>query len=240
MKQTKNALSMLLNAYRSVYKSAYFKGLASVVVLTAGLPAGAANAATTIDLADSLDTLSNGIIVSDQGSSSSVTDGAQKWANGGLTVQAGADYTVSGQGTLHIANGDLILQNGSTLTVSGSAGAAAMQIVGADNALGGDKGEGSVENNLIANNATIKLIGENASLGFAAVSINGGTIELSGKNANIWAYGEGGYTADAADDGDYSAADMSIIGATVNINISGASLGARDGIEIENSTINVT
>ena len=48
MKQTKSALTMLLNAYRAVYKSAYFKGLASAVVLTAGLAAGAAQAGTVL------------------------------------------------------------------------------------------------------------------------------------------------------------------------------------------------
>lgn len=48
MKQTKNALTMLLNAYRAVFKAAYVKGLASAVVLTAGLAAGA-NAASVGD-----------------------------------------------------------------------------------------------------------------------------------------------------------------------------------------------
>ncbi len=48
MKQTKNALSMLLSAYRSIFKSAYVKGMATAVVLTAGLSAGAAQA-TSID-----------------------------------------------------------------------------------------------------------------------------------------------------------------------------------------------
>lgn len=50
MKQTHNALSMLLKAYRSVFKAAYMKGIASAVILTAGLAAGAANAAAIDDL----------------------------------------------------------------------------------------------------------------------------------------------------------------------------------------------
>lgn len=44
MKQTNGALTLLLKAYRSVFKAAYIKGLASAVVLTAGLSAGASNA----------------------------------------------------------------------------------------------------------------------------------------------------------------------------------------------------
>lgn len=45
MKQTKNALHMLMRAYSAVFKSAFIKGMATAVVLTAGLAAGAANAA---------------------------------------------------------------------------------------------------------------------------------------------------------------------------------------------------
>ena len=45
MKQTSGALSLLLSAYRSVFSSAYAKGIAAAVVLTAGLSAGAAQAA---------------------------------------------------------------------------------------------------------------------------------------------------------------------------------------------------
>ena len=47
MKQTSGALSFLLSAYRSVFSSAYAKGIAAAVVLTAGLSAGAAQAAVT-------------------------------------------------------------------------------------------------------------------------------------------------------------------------------------------------
>ena len=45
MKQTSNAIKFLLAQYRSIFKNAYFKGLATAVVVTAGLAAGAAQAA---------------------------------------------------------------------------------------------------------------------------------------------------------------------------------------------------
>ena len=45
MKQTQNALKFLLAQYRAIYKHAYVKGLATAVLLTAGLTAGQAQAA---------------------------------------------------------------------------------------------------------------------------------------------------------------------------------------------------
>ena len=45
MKQTNGAVTLLLSAFKSIYRNAYVKGIASAVVLTAGLSAGAANAA---------------------------------------------------------------------------------------------------------------------------------------------------------------------------------------------------
>ena len=44
MKQTSNAIKFLLAQYRSIFKNAYFKGLATAVVVTAGLAAGAGQA----------------------------------------------------------------------------------------------------------------------------------------------------------------------------------------------------
>ena len=51
MKQTNNALKYLLAQYRAIFKNAYFKGIASAVLLTAGLAAGQAQATdyTTVD-----------------------------------------------------------------------------------------------------------------------------------------------------------------------------------------------
>ena len=45
MKLSNNAIKFLMAQYRAIYKNAYFKGIASAVVLTAGLAAGQAQAA---------------------------------------------------------------------------------------------------------------------------------------------------------------------------------------------------
>ena len=49
MKQTQNALKFLLAQYRAIYKHAYVKGLATAVLLTAGLAAGQAQAASVTE-----------------------------------------------------------------------------------------------------------------------------------------------------------------------------------------------
>ena len=52
MKISNNALSFLLAQYRAIFKRAYVKGLASAVILTAGLAAGQAQATITVDNVD--------------------------------------------------------------------------------------------------------------------------------------------------------------------------------------------
>ena len=52
MKQTNNAIKFLMAQYRAIFKNAYFKGIASAVLLTAGLAAGQAQAANVTDIKD--------------------------------------------------------------------------------------------------------------------------------------------------------------------------------------------
>ena len=47
MKQTSSALTFLMAQYRAIFKRAYVKGIATAVLLTAGLAAGQAQAAIT-------------------------------------------------------------------------------------------------------------------------------------------------------------------------------------------------
>ena len=45
MKLSNNAIKFLMAQYRAIYKNAYFKGIATAVVLTSALAAGQAQAA---------------------------------------------------------------------------------------------------------------------------------------------------------------------------------------------------
>ena len=66
MKQTNNAIKFLMAQYRAIFKNAYFKGMTSALLLTAGLAAGAAQAAD-IDSADVWAGLSGDVTVDGTG-----------------------------------------------------------------------------------------------------------------------------------------------------------------------------
>ena len=59
MKQTSNAIKFLLAQYRAIFKSAYFKGLATAAVVTVGLAAGQAQADDKIINNSNIDELLN-------------------------------------------------------------------------------------------------------------------------------------------------------------------------------------
>ncbi len=108
MKQTKNALTMLLSAYRSVFRNAYFKGMAAAVMLTAGMTAGAANAADPYQ------------VWTDYGWSQSATDyldNSAKTVAGKGIFNADVETTLS-EGKLVVGAEDLGAQVGS---ITGSA-----------------------------------------------------------------------------------------------------------------------
>ena len=72
MKQTNNAIKFLMAQYRAIFKNAYFKGMASAVLLTAGLAAGQAQAAD-IDSAAAWEGLSGDVTVDGTGSTPNTT-----------------------------------------------------------------------------------------------------------------------------------------------------------------------
>ena len=132
MKQTKNALTMLLKAYKAVFTAAFTKGLASAVVLTAGLAVGAAQAAnigTDADLsyateADDLTLVVTGdssapslaeAITVGQSGSLSAADGKVLKVTDSVTVNNGS-VTVSGTGIIYGAAADVDLADTSKFT----------------------------------------------------------------------------------------------------------------------------
>ena len=106
MKQTNNAIKFLMAQYRAIFQNAYFKGLATAAVLTAGLAAGQAQAAAAIgDLAGE---------TAEWGASSTETveiDSNKDWTAAltigasGAIFKASAEATASGTGSL-IINAD--------------------------------------------------------------------------------------------------------------------------------------
>ena len=107
MKVSNNALNFLLAQYRAIFKRAYVKGLASAVLLTAGLAVGQAQATDTelTDeiLAKGLDKTYNITGVTDAADpnyTKMTIDAAVNGFNGTINI------TSSGQATKNIISGD--------------------------------------------------------------------------------------------------------------------------------------
>ena len=188
MKQTNNAIKFLMAQYRAIFKNAYFKGLTSAVLLTAGLSvAGGAQAATTINRVDDL----NQALTTDQ-TDQIVFDGDN------YTLWITND-TASSSDAPEIINGDMIIRKGTTdaihkIYASGAADTAlytqsshdllvekntTMQV--------GDSSSQSATNSTwnnisVEKGATFNVIGGSGASSFAtatnAVTIDGATVNL--------------------------------------------------------------
>ena len=97
MKQTNNAIKFLMAQYRAIFQNAYFKGLATAAVVTAGLAAGQAQAA--------------------------ITD-AQGWEGLTGTPEAHQELTISGDVTATNGNEFVITLSGTSNVINGTTTAA--------------------------------------------------------------------------------------------------------------------
>ena len=115
MKLSNNALNFLLAQYRAIFKRAYVKGLASAVMLTAGLAAGQAQADTlsgaaalsgtdTITIGtggyDNIQIKSDAVITSDWNAPVIINSGS---TSDNYIQASGGNVTLSGTGTLTIS-----------------------------------------------------------------------------------------------------------------------------------------
>ena len=158
MKQTHSALTMLLKAYRAIFKSAYVKGMASAVVLTAGLAAGAANA----------DAFSGDTINVDE---SAIVNGT------GSSVE-GYDKSYT---EINIGNNETGTVNGELVIVSGAASADGNYVSGASTGVATLTGSGSLVINI--NNDEEDhglLIGQSGALSVNTVEVRTGVLKVSG------------------------------------------------------------
>ena len=100
MKQTNNAIKFLMAQYRAIFKNAYFKGLTSAVLLTAGLAAGAAQAATVY-----LPVTDHNAITSGDGSKDFVIEGNAFFTGDTSNSSKASSVTIEQGGTLSNADG---------------------------------------------------------------------------------------------------------------------------------------
>ena len=124
MKVSNNALNFLLAQYRAIFKRAYVKGIASAVILTAGLAAGQAQAYTdlTQNTAGYWEQVSDAQDLTVSGETTFTSSSLE-------TTKVYDDITITNGGTLKnsgtntqietiIVKGDITINNGGNLTLS--------------------------------------------------------------------------------------------------------------------------
>ena len=116
MKQTNNAIKFLMAQYRAIFKNAYFKGLTSAVLLTAGLAVGAAQADTV-----TLPSNENNAITSANADDNIIIDG-EAYFNGQYSSESSATSITITNGsslsTYHPEGGNL-MGVGTSITLNG-------------------------------------------------------------------------------------------------------------------------
>ena len=159
MKQTNNAIKFLMAQYRAIFKNAYFKGMASAVLLTAGLAAGAAQATTTDGVLEESD------FNKDSGSVATVT----------ITTNSNIDM-----GKL----GDVFTGTNTFIGVNSSINGAAVTIKGEANRAIVAQGGGTFT---VKNGGSLTITnGNNTNTQFfGGVNGNTGTFEVTGKNSQV-------------------------------------------------------
>ena len=113
---------MLLNAFKSIYKQAYVKGIASAVVLTAGLAVGQANAGDIASLTDWQNTETDFINISGDTSDSFNTlrvegSGSDIVIDAGVTITSNS----SGQSYIRASGNDLTITSKGSLNYTSAA-----------------------------------------------------------------------------------------------------------------------
>ena len=194
MKQTNNAIKFLMAQYRAIFKNAYFKGLTSAVLLTAGLAAGQAQAATDFSgtdtqlplLADPDQTIT---IVSD-----GAADGTHnKFDNFNLQQSGNISWNAevvieSGSAQWNGSGNFLALPSGATTDGATISGKGSLTINGGNNIASAD----AVGLNIGAYKENAKI---NISLG--AINVLAGTLNVSDKSGESGSLKSGSVTIEA-------------------------------------------
>ena len=179
MKQTSNAIKFLMAQYRAIFKSAYFKGLATAAVITAGLAVGAAQAAyvdgtTKADGEITADDFFNskagtsglGNYTETITKNQKVNLGSTDWTKAtgwydpatgiaytGTWIINGANLSIDGVKDHTIGIRDLTVTNGGNLTISNT-GTANTSILGFT---GGTDADGSYGTFVIEKNSSVNI-----------------------------------------------------------------------------------
>lgn len=222
MKQTKNALTMLLKAYRAVFKAAFVKGLASAIVLTAGLSAATVNAEdisisaeepVSSEAYESIEAVTVG-----NGDTAIIGDEA-RYAND-VTVQNGGVIKSAEKVSGHLyLRGTLTLEEGSKVDLTGPNGIAGVLRTG------GHETPTDYAGTLNATGADIKINGSQIQL--SEINLENTTVEVGtnvgDRDPNDW---KSNSLINAEDGGQEDKGTLTVTGtSTVAINAGGSVIG---------------
>ena len=213
MKQTSAALTFLMAQYRAIFKRAYIKGIASAVLLTAGLAAGAAQAD---DLSSQLSgsTWDKPTASLNMAANDSITASGDVFVN---TLSGTGAVTVNTSGSGRVIVKDSMTLNNATLTLSGSTnGAGIFGFTTYPVSTEAGAGQPLFDNpdkvtNFSATNTAINITGTNQ-----AIIFNNMTINNSASITSTIASGSG----IGADNGDVEGANRGVLtinGGTYNL-----------------------
>ena len=230
MKISNNALNFLLAQYRAIFKRAYVKGIASAVLLTAGLAMGQAQAAAGDTILDAADFVSGTtsvppaqIITQDSVLKLEDLESNQVSSNwtymNGQTID-GASVTIEGVEHRNVGvSGDLTVQNGGTLTITNDRNSNSLFYGGGSN---GDAHTLSVKN-------------QGSSIIVQSGMVNFGVVKAS-DNATITIGGMFNPNSSELDPGDDNKAQWALYS---NIYANYTSSNTNGGATVTDSTLNL-
>ena len=258
MKQTNNAIKFLMAQYRAIFKNAYFKGMATALVLTAGLAAGAAQAADDFYYSDDGKTWTTtsgtgriagavaGVHLSPATEGTTAANGklniTSTWSGSGsiyggyvdtTKLDSGKDVDVSAVGNTLNADGDVVITNsGSVNLVGGWAKTQNGFALASDNKVIVEVGNSNVTDGSVALKSGGQVIGAWAS------SLNGATaqnniVELSGNNKSGDTYlhlGNGAFGAMAFVDANATGGDYVAQGNTLDVSYTSSTGSGASGL----------
>ena len=195
MKQTSSALTFLMAQYRAIFKRAYIKGIASAVLLTAGLAAGQAQAATNYNSLTTINNASGDVITIDgtaatPDSGSIVVTEDDKTLNKDVIFNLGneSEFSITASGTA----GSMVTMDGKDhdITINGNTAGSGSFTFGAK-----DADEKLQITNLgtltIQNNAKVTVTAGSGSSG-AGVDVYADTIKIDNSTVDILQHVSGG------------------------------------------------
>ena len=261
MKQTSSALTFLLAQYRAIFKRAYIKGIASAVLLTAGLAAGAASGPAMAAVNNNILDVADFTATQDDASGASITQSSsinigsfdatkfnKGWTYIGDTDISGKDVKVNVIGGVttqtshrHIAfvgSNGLTIKDGASFDLTNSA-STNTQIYGGTNGNSGTitvSGEGSalsVTKGSITFNKAVISDGATVTVG-GLVDLNK-TVESKAQNAD-WRYYSNIFAKNNSSAN--SSGTFTIDSATVNLNDQSQILAGHSMEITGNSIIN--